>query len=167
MGAARFPRAERLLITAARGGSNSSRARLWKVALQQLADDIGLALTVSHFPRGTSKWNKVEYRLFSFITNNRRGKPLVSHQAIGSLIAGTTTTKGLIVKAALDENTYDTGIAATNEQMANLKPTRAMGHPKKSATQHRKNMPRSRLGFWAMRSSFVWAKTFNSSLLFA
>jgi transposase len=128
MGAARFPRADRLLITADGGGSNSSRTRLWKVALQKLADDIGLTLTVSHFPPGTSKWNKVEHRLFSFITNNWRGKPLVSYQTIVNLIASTTTTKGLIVKAALDENTYETGIEVDDEQMAKLNLTRAMFH---------------------------------------
>ena len=128
MGAARFPRAERLLITADGGGSNSSRTRLWKVALQQLADAIDLTLTVSHFPPGTSKWNKVEHRLFSFITNNWRGKPLVSHQAIVNLIASTRTTKGLIVKAALDENTYETGIEVTDKQMAALNLTQATFH---------------------------------------
>jgi hypothetical protein len=128
MGAARFPRAERLLITADGGGGNSSRTRLWKVALQQLADAIDLTLTVSHFPPGTSKWNKVEHRLFSFITNNWRGKPLVSHQAIVNLIASTRTTKGLIVKAALDENTYETGIEVTDEQMATLNLTQATFH---------------------------------------
>ncbi|HEX3872442.1 MAG TPA: ISAzo13 family transposase [Pirellulales bacterium] len=128
MGAARFPRAERLLITADGGGSNSSRTRLWKVALQQLADAIDLTLTVSHFPPGTSKWNKVEHRLFSFITNNWRGKPLVSHQAIVNLIASTRTTKGLIVKAALDENTYETGIEVTDKQMATLHLTQATFH---------------------------------------
>jgi transposase len=128
MGATRFPHAEQLLITADGGGSNSSRTRLWKVALQKLADDIELTLTISHFPPGTSKWNKVEHRLFSFITNNWRGKPLVSHQAIVSLIASTRTTKGLIVKAALDENTYETGIEVTDEQMANLKLVRAAFH---------------------------------------
>jgi transposase len=128
MGATRFPHAEQLLITADGGGSNSSRTRLWKVALQKLADDIDLKLTVSHFPPGTSKWNKVEHRLFSFITNNWRGKPLVSHQAIVSLIASTRTTKGLIVKAALDENTYETGIEVTDEQMAALKLVRATFH---------------------------------------
>ena len=128
MGATRFPHAEQLLITADGGGSNSSRTRLWKVALQKLADDIELKLTVSHFPPGTSKWNKVEHRLFSFITNNWRGKPLVSHQAIVSLIASTRTTQGLIVKAALDENTYETGIEVTDEQMAALKLVRAAFH---------------------------------------
>lgn len=128
MGAARFPRAERLLITADGGGSNSSRTRLWKVALQKLADDIELTLTVSHFPPGTSKWNKVEHRLFSFITNNWRGKPLVSHQTIVNLIASTKTTKGLIVKAALDKNIYETGIEVTDEQMAALNLARAKFH---------------------------------------
>lgn len=128
MGAARFPRAERLLITADGGGSNSHRTRLWKVALQALADEIGLRLSVCHFPPGTSKWNKVEHRLFCFITNNWRGQPLVSHQAIVNLIAGTTTTKGLIVKAALDTTKYETGIKVSDEQMATLKLTRAEFH---------------------------------------
>ena len=128
MGATRFPRAQQLFITADGGGSNGSRARLWKVALQKLADDIELTLTISHFPPGTSKWNKVEHRLFSFITNNWRGKPLVSHQAIVNLIASTRTTKGLIVKAALDENTYETGIEVSDEQMAKLKLVRAKFH---------------------------------------
>lgn len=128
MGAARFPRAQRLLITADGGGSNSHRTRLWKVALQALADEIGLSLTVCHFPPGTSKWNKVEHRLFCFITNNWRGQPLVSHQAIVNLIASTTTTKGLIVKAALDTTEYATGIKVSDEQMAALKLTRAEFH---------------------------------------
>jgi transposase len=128
MGATRFRRAQQLFITADGGGSNSSRARLWKVALQKLADDIELTLTVSHFPPGTSKWNKVEHRLFSFITSNWRGKPLVNHQAIVNLIASTKTTKGLIVKAALDENTYETGIEVSDEQMAKLRLVRAKFH---------------------------------------
>jgi transposase len=128
MGATRFPRAEQLLITADGGGSNSHRTRLWKVALQHMADDIDLKLTVSHFPPGTSKWNKVEHRLFSFITNNWRGKPLVSRQVIVNLIANTTTTTGLIVKAALDEATYETGIKVTDDQMANLKIVPATFH---------------------------------------
>jgi hypothetical protein len=128
MGAARFPRAERLLITADGGGSNSHRSRLWKVALQELADEIDLTLTVCHFPPGTSKWNKVEHRLFCFITNNWRGQPLVSHQTIVNLIASTTTTKGLVVKAALDTATYDTGIKVADEQMATLKLTPAEFH---------------------------------------
>jgi hypothetical protein len=120
MGTARFPRAKELLITADGGGSNSYKTRLWKVALQELANDIGLQLTVSHFPPGTSKWNKVEHRLFSFITQNWRGKPLVSIQVVVNLIAATRTTKGLIVKAAIDDRKYETGIEVTDQQMAKL-----------------------------------------------
>ena len=121
MGQTRFPRATQLLITADGGGSNSSRSRLWKVSLQGLADDLGLKLFVCHFPPGTSKWNKIEHRMFSFITQNWRGKPLVSHQAIVNLIAGTTTRAGLIVKAALDINHYDTKIKVSNAELESLK----------------------------------------------
>jgi hypothetical protein len=121
MGVLRFPRAEELLITADGGGSNSHRSRLWKLALQELADDIDLKLTICHFPPGTSKWNKVEHRLFCFITNNWRGQPLLSHQVIVNLISSTTTDKGLIVKAAVDESHYETGIQVTDEQMATLR----------------------------------------------
>jgi hypothetical protein len=130
MGMARFPRVEELFITADGGGSNSHRTRLWKVALQGLADQIGLKLTISHFPPGTSKWNKVEHRLFCFITNNWRGQPLLSHQVIVNLIANTTTSKGLIVKAALDETKYETGIKVTDEEMAELliKPAKFHGN---------------------------------------
>ena len=120
MGEARFPKAKELLITADGGGSNGRRTRLWKVSLQVLADELGLTLNVSHFPPGTSKWNKIEHRLFSFITQNWRGKPLVSHQAIVSLIASTTTSTGLIVKAALDTNHYDTAIKVTDGELAGL-----------------------------------------------
>lgn len=129
MGRPRFPHATELFITADGGGSNGYRTRLWKVALQGLADAIGLKLTVSHFPPGTSKWNKVEHRLFCFITQNWRGKPLVSVQVIVNLIAATRTTKGLIVKAAIDEAKYETGITVTDEQLAkvNLKPARFHG----------------------------------------
>jgi len=123
MGSRRFPRATRLLITADGGGSNSYRSRLWKVALQQLADDLGLRLEVCHFPPGTSKWNKIEHRLFSFITHNWRGRPLVSHQAIVSLIAGTRTRTGLIVKAALDTSQYETRIKVSDEELARLRLT--------------------------------------------
>jgi Rhodopirellula transposase DDE domain len=121
MGQRRFPRATELLITADGGGSNSSRSRLWKTSLQELADDLGLKLFVCHFPPGTSKWNKIEHRMFSFITQNWRGKPLVSHQAIVNLIAGTTTRTGLIVKAALDTNHYDTKIKVSDAELALLK----------------------------------------------
>jgi DDE family transposase len=120
MGVLRFPRGEELLITADGGGSNSHRSRLWKLALQELADDIGLKLTMCHFPPGTSKWNKVEHKLFCFITNNWRGQPLLSHQVIVNLIASTSTDKGLVVKAAVDETKYETGIKVTDEQMRTL-----------------------------------------------
>jgi hypothetical protein len=117
MGCARFPAATELLITADGGGSNGTRTRLWKVALQRLADETGLTLTVCHFPPGTSKWNKIEHRLFSFITQNWRGKPLVTVQAIVELVGNTRTTKGLTVKAALDPNEYPTGKKVTDEEL--------------------------------------------------
>ncbi len=123
MGRRRFPRARQLLITADGGGSNSHRSRLWKVSLQKLADELGLKLVVCHFPPGTSKWNKIEHRLFSFITQNWRGRPLVSHQAVVNLIAATTTKTGLVVKAALDNHTYDTGVKVTDEEVARLRLT--------------------------------------------
>ena len=123
MGSARFPRAREILITADGGGSNSYRSRLWKVALQELADQVGLTLRVCHFPPGTSKWNKIEHRLFSFITQNWRGKPLLSHQTIVNLIANTTTKAGLTVRAVLDTTHYETGIKVSNEQMAKLRLT--------------------------------------------
>jgi hypothetical protein len=121
MGQHRFPRAKELLITADGGGSNSHRSRLWKVSLQELADDLKLKLFVCHFPPGTSKWNKIEHRLFSFITHNWRGRPLTSHQTIVNLIASTTTRAGLIVKAALDTNHYETKIKVPDEQLARLR----------------------------------------------
>ena len=123
MGSRRFPRARQLLITADGGGSNGSRCRLWKVSLQSLADDLGLSLQVCHFPPGTSKWNQIEHRLFSFITQNWRGRPLVSHQAIVNLIASTTTRTGLVVKAALDTQRYDTAIEVGDEELARLRLT--------------------------------------------
>jgi Rhodopirellula transposase DDE domain len=118
MGAARFPHARELAITADGGGSNSCRSRLWKVALQGLADATGLRLRVLHFPPGTSKWNKVEHRLFCYITQNWRGKPLVSREVIVSLIGSTTTSAGLTVRAALDTERYATGIKVSDEELA-------------------------------------------------
>lgn len=120
MGILRFPNATKLLITADGGGSNSSRTRLWKVALQALADEIGLQLQVSHFPPGTSKWNKIEHRLFCFITKNWRGRPLVSYKTVVNLIASTSTKTGLKVRAALDTESYATGIVVTNEELARV-----------------------------------------------
>jgi hypothetical protein len=121
MGQGRFPKAGELLITADGGGSNGTRNRLWKVSLQDLAGELGLRLVVCHFPPGTSKWNRIEHRLFSFITQNWRGRPLVSLQAIVGLIASTTTSTGLIVKAALDNDHYDTAIKVSDEQLAGLR----------------------------------------------
>lgn len=123
MGNKRFPRAQELMITADGGGSNSYRSRLWKVALQGLADRLELRLKVCHFPPGTSKWNKIEHRLFSYITSNWRGRPLVSHEAIVNLIASTTTKTGLIVRAAVDTNIYETGIKVSDNEMARLRLT--------------------------------------------
>jgi hypothetical protein len=120
MGQARYPDAGDLTITADCGGSNGYRTRLWKVELQALADQLGLHITVCHLPPGTSKWNRIEHRLFSFITQNWRGKPLVNHQVIISLIAATTTTTGLTVNAGLDTSIYPKGIKVTDQQMAAL-----------------------------------------------
>ena len=128
MGCRRFPRATRLMITADGGGSNSSRNRLWKVALQDLANDLDLVLQVSHFPPGTSKWNKIEHRLFCFITKNWRGRPLTSYEVIVNLISSTTTKSGLTVRAALDTNPYETGIEVSDEQLARVHWTPAQFH---------------------------------------
>ena len=117
MGRARYPHAAKLLITADCGGSNGVRVRLWKRELQALADELGLAITVCHLPPGTSKWNKIEHRLFSFITQNWRGKPLVSLQTIVQLIAATTTATGLKVRCAIDRKTYPAGVKVTDREM--------------------------------------------------
>jgi hypothetical protein len=116
-GAALYPQATRLVITADGGGSNGYRLRLWKVALQKLADDTGLSVSVCHFPPGTSKWNKVEHRLFSFISSNWRGEPLRDYETIVNLIARTTTATGLKVTCRLDRRKYATGRRITNEEM--------------------------------------------------
>lgn len=128
MGTKRFAQATQLLITADGGGSNGSRNRLWKVALQALADELDLRLTICHFPPGTSKWNKIEHRLFSFITKNWRGRPLTSYQVIVNLIAHTTTQTGLVVKAAIDPNYYETGIVVSDEELAQVNLTPAKFH---------------------------------------
>jgi Rhodopirellula transposase DDE domain len=128
MGAARFPRATELMITADGGGSNSSRNRLWKKSLQCLANDLGMTLKICHFPPGTSKWNKIEHRLFCFITKNWRGRPLTTYEVIVNLIASTTTKTGLIVRAALDPRQYETGITVSEEELEHLRLTRAKFH---------------------------------------
>ena len=127
-GKARYPQAQRVLITADGGGSNGSRVRLWKWELQRLADETGLSISVCHFPPGTSKWNKVEHRLFAFISQNWRGKPLVSYAVILSLIAATTTTTGLTVESALDTQTYPAGLKVTDEAMATIQLERDAFH---------------------------------------
>ena len=112
MGSARYPGATELFITADAGGSNSARSNIWKMKLQDVADHSGLTIHVSHFPPGTSKWNKIEHRLFSFITMNWRGRPLTTYETIVRLIAGTTTSKGLTVTAEVDSGKYPLGVAA-------------------------------------------------------
>ncbi len=128
MGTRSYPQATRLLITADSGGSNGSRVRLWKWELQRLADEIGREVSVSHFPPGTSKWNKIEHRLFSFISQNWRGKPLISHEVIINLIAATTTAAGLTVQSKLDTNAYPAGLKVSDQQMAELQLRRDKFH---------------------------------------
>jgi hypothetical protein len=120
MGSKVYPGARELFITADGGGSNGYRSRLWKVALQNFADASDLAITVSHLPPGTSKWNKIEHRLFAAISQNWRGQPLISHEAIVSLIAATTNSSGLKVRAKLDTRSYRTGITVTDKTLREL-----------------------------------------------
>ncbi len=129
LGRQHYPRATSLLITADSGGSNGSRLRLWKWELQQLAQQTGLVISVCHLPPGTSKWNKIEHRLFSFISQNWRGQPLLTRAAIVSLIAATQTKTGLRVRCVLDTHTYPKNVKLTDEQMlaVNLKPDRFHG----------------------------------------
>ena len=128
MGSKRYRSASELLITADGGGSNGSRCRLWKVALQELAFNLGIPIHVCHFPPGTSKWNKIEHRMFSHITQNWRGRPLISHEVIIELIANTTTKAGFKLRAEIDTNEYPTGIAVTDAQLASLNLKRATFH---------------------------------------
>jgi hypothetical protein len=124
LGKSRYPNAKKLMITADGGGSNGSRTRLFKIELQKLANKTGLEISICHFPPGTSKWNKIEHRLFSFITQNWRAKPLTDLVTIVNLIAATTTKTGLKVSCELDENEYKKGIVVSKEEMNNLKITR-------------------------------------------
>jgi hypothetical protein len=121
MGSKRHRGARELLITADGGGSNGSRCRLWKLALQDLASHLGMPIHVCHFPPGTSKWNKIEHRMFCHITQNWRGHPLVSHEVIINLIANTATQQGLTIQAQLDTATYPTGSKVTDEELARVK----------------------------------------------
>ena len=120
MGKSYYPHAQKLLITADGGGSNSSRSRLWKKELQKISNEIGLQLEVCHFPPATSKWNKIEHRLFSYIAQNWRGKPLLSYEIIVNLIGSTTTTKGLKVTCELNKNKYEIGIKVTDKEMKSI-----------------------------------------------
>lgn len=120
MGKPFYPKANRLLITADGGGSNGSRNRLWKKELQKLSDETGLTIQVCHFPPATSKWNKIEHRLFSYISQNWRGRPLVSYEVIVNLIASTRTGRGLEVACELDTKTYNTGIKVTDKEMMSM-----------------------------------------------
>jgi hypothetical protein len=128
MGRAQYPEAKRLLITADGGGSNGSRVRLWKLELQRLASETGLRISVCHFPPGTSKWNKIEHRLFSFISQNWRGRPLVSHEVVVNLIAATTNEQGLKVTCGLDCNSYPSGIKISKEDMEGIRLRRDKFH---------------------------------------
>ncbi|HKQ60667.1 MAG TPA: ISAzo13 family transposase, partial [Candidatus Polarisedimenticolaceae bacterium] len=128
LGRERYGDAQALTITADCGGSNGNRLRLWKTELQQLANETGLEIAVCHFPPGTSKWNKIEHRLFSFIARNWRGQPLVSRQAVVSLVAATTSTAGLKVYAKLDEGTYQRGIKISDAQLAQVNLVRDAFH---------------------------------------
>jgi len=124
-----YPAARRLLICADAGGSNGNRLRAWKLHLQQMADQIQIPITVCHYPPGTSKWNKIEHRLFSFISLNWRGEPLINYETIINLIGGTKTRTGLKVKAVLDTNEYETGIKVTDEQLEEIQIRRHKVHP--------------------------------------
>jgi len=125
-----YPAAGRLLICADAGGSNGNRLRAWKFHLQQMADEIRIPITVCHYPPGTSKWNKIEHRLFSYISLNWRGEPLINYETVINLIGGTKTRSGLNVKAVLDTNKYETGVKVSDEQFDEIQIRRHKTHPK-------------------------------------
>jgi len=129
MGRQRYPEMKKLTMTADCGGSNGARVRLWKFELQKLANETGLEIQVCHYPPGTSKWNKIEHRLFCHITQNWRGRPLTDRATVVDLIAATTTKTGLSVKSELDERIYEKGIKISNKEMQNLNITTNDFHP--------------------------------------
>src|SRR3954454_10197161 len=141
VGRVRYPHATRLTITADGGGSNGSRVRLWKRELQGLADELGIEIAVHHLPPGTSKWNKIEHRLFSFISMNWKAQPLVSYRVIVDLIGATTTTTGLTVRCELDPNTYQKGIVVSDQEMESLNITRSAFHGEWNYTIHPSEKP--------------------------
>jgi len=128
MGRRAYPKASELLITADCGGSNSYRARLWKTELQRLASGMGLKISVCHFPPGTSKWNKIEHRMFCHITKNWRARPLISHEVVVNLIGNTSTKTGLRIRASLDKRSYPKGIAVTDSEVAKVRMHKASFH---------------------------------------
>jgi len=128
MGQCVYPNAKELLITADGGGSNGVRVRLWKVVLRKLSDELGLTIQMRHFPPGTSKWNKIEHRMFCHITENWRARPLIDHLTVVNLISHAGTSKGLTIKAELDESQYETGKTVSDEEMAKLRITRCAFH---------------------------------------
>jgi hypothetical protein len=136
VGQLRYPYATRLTITADGGGSNGSRVRLWKRELQRLADELGIAITVHHLPPGTSKWNKIEHRLFAFVSMNWKARPLVSYRVIVDLIGATTTDTGLTVRCELDSNAYAKGIVVSDQEMAGLNITHDAFHGEWNYTIH-------------------------------
>lgn len=139
MGIKVYPKASDLVITADCGGSNSYRVRLWKLELQALANQTGLKIHVRHFPPGTSKWNKIEHRLFSYISKNWRGKPLVSHEAVVNLISNTRTEQGLKVQAILDSNDYKKGRKVTDKEMGAINIRGDRFHPEWNYTIYPQN----------------------------
>ena len=128
MGSRVYPNATELLITADSGGSNANRSRLWKLSLQELADETDLKIAVCHFPPGTSKWNKIEHRMFSHISENWRARPLISRSVVVSLIGNTKTRSGLRIRAELDSNSYEIGIKVTDEELAKVRLTKDRFH---------------------------------------
>jgi hypothetical protein len=149
MGRTAYPDARDLFITADGGGSNSSRSRLWKTQLQELSDETGLSVAVCHFPPGTSKWNKIEHRLFSHIMQNWHGRPLESHEVIVHLIAHTTTATGLKVRCQLDTNVYPTGVQISRADLAEVQIEHSQFHEEWNYVirprHHKKKVIRSRL----------------------
>ena len=129
MGVLKYPNAKKLLITADGGGSNGYRVRLWKREIQCLANELGLDIHICHFPPGTSKWNKIEHKMFSFVSKNWRGRPLDSLATIVNLIANTTTKAGLHIETSIDKNIYEKSIKVSNEEMTslNIKPKKFQG----------------------------------------
>jgi DDE family transposase len=136
MGQVMYPDAAELLITADGGGSNGSRLRLWKVGLQKLADELRLQISVCHFPPGTSKWNKIEHRMFCHITENWRGRPLVSHEVVVHLIGNTKTAAGLRIRAELDTQNYERGIKVSDEELADVRLKKGNFHGEWNYTIH-------------------------------